>query len=141
MGEFFVSRFSCPRAAAENRNHPHSNVAPATPKELITTKNVHVDQALKTPQFYLLWEILCLNVTAGIGVLGQASAMSQEMFHGSITPLAARIVSPGIDGQPRECDHVVRQRSRKDHHLDVVSMTRKVEQAAHHRYGLHQKSL
>ena len=89
MGEFFVSRFSCPRAAAENRNHPHSNVAPATPKELITTKNVHVDQALKTPQFYLLWEILCLNVTAGIGVLGQASAMSQEMFHGSITPVAA----------------------------------------------------
>ena len=33
--------------------------------------------------------MLCLNVTAGIGVLGQASAMSQEMFPGQITPVAA----------------------------------------------------
>ena len=41
--------------------------------------NVHVDQALKTPQFWLVWGVLCLNVTAGIGVLGQASVMSQEM--------------------------------------------------------------
>ena len=67
---------------------PAGYVAPASPKKLITRENVHVDQALKTPQFYLLWGILCLNVTAGIGVLGQASAMSQEMFHGSITPVA-----------------------------------------------------
>jgi len=41
--------------------------------------HVHVDQALKTPQFWLVWAVLCLNVTAGIGVLGQASVMSQEM--------------------------------------------------------------
>ena len=37
---------------------------------------------LKTPQFWLHLVVLCLNVTAGIGVLGQASAMSQEMFPG-----------------------------------------------------------
>ena len=37
---------------------------------------------MKTPQFWLIWWVLCLNVTAGIGVLGQASAMSQEMFPG-----------------------------------------------------------
>ena len=44
---------------------------------------------MKTPQFWLIWWILCLNVTAGIGVLGQASAMSQEMFKGRITAVAA----------------------------------------------------
>ena len=34
----------------------------------------------KTPQFWLLWAVLCLNVTAGIGILGQASLMCQNMF-------------------------------------------------------------
>jgi MFS family permease len=48
-----------------------------------------VDTAIRTPQFWLLWWVLCLNVTAGIGVLGQASAMAQEMFPGRITPAAA----------------------------------------------------
>ncbi len=68
---------------------PDGYVAPAQPKRLVTNETVHVDQALKTPQFYLLWWALCLNVTAGIGVLGQASAMSQEMFQDRITPVAA----------------------------------------------------
>ena len=36
----------------------------------ITNRNVYVYQALKTPQFWLIWWVLCLNVTAGIGVLG-----------------------------------------------------------------------
>lgn len=62
---------------------------PVEAKKMVTTKHVHIDQALKTPQFYLLWLILCLNVTAGIGILGQASVMIQEMFRGSITPAAA----------------------------------------------------
>ncbi|MFA9462221.1 OFA family MFS transporter [Thiohalorhabdus methylotrophus] len=47
--------------------------------KLQTDGHVHVNQALKTPQFWLVWAVLCLNVTAGIGVLGQASVMSQEM--------------------------------------------------------------
>ena len=68
---------------------PAGYVAPKQPKKLVTDQEVHVDQALKTPQFYLLWLVLCLNVTAGIGVLGQASAMSQEMFPGRITAIAA----------------------------------------------------
>jgi hypothetical protein len=55
---------------------------------LITTANVHVDTALRTPQFWLLWGVLCMNVTAGIGVLGQASPMIQEMF-GGVSPAAA----------------------------------------------------
>jgi MFS family permease len=56
---------------------------------MITDKHVHIDQALKTPQFYLLWLVLCMNVSAGIGVLSQASVMIQEMFKGSVTPAAA----------------------------------------------------
>jgi MFS family permease len=68
---------------------PAGYVAPAQPKRLITTNNVFVYEALKTPQFWLIWWVLCLNVTAGIGVIGQASAMSQEMFPGHITATAA----------------------------------------------------
>jgi MFS family permease len=68
---------------------PAGYVPPAQPKKLITTKNVFVYDALKTPQFWLIWWVLCLNVTAGIGVLGQASAMSQEMFPGKVTVIAA----------------------------------------------------
>jgi MFS family permease len=62
---------------------------PAVPKKLVTSANVDVNEAIKTPQFWLLWGVLCLNVTAGIGVLGQASPMIQEMFPGVITPAAA----------------------------------------------------
>jgi MFS family permease len=68
---------------------PAGWTAPAESKKMVTTRHVHIDQALKTPQFYLLWIILCFNVTAGIGILGQASVMIQEMFKGSITPEAA----------------------------------------------------
>jgi MFS family permease len=68
---------------------PAGYVPPAQPQRLITTRNVFVYQALRTPQFWLIWWVLCLNVTAGIGVLGQASAMSQEMFPGRVTATAA----------------------------------------------------
>jgi MFS family permease len=68
---------------------PAGYVAPTASSKLITTQNVFVYQALKTPQFWLIWWVLCLNVTAGIGVLGQASAMSQEMFPGKVTVTAA----------------------------------------------------
>jgi MFS family permease len=68
---------------------PQGYVATAQSKKLITTNNVFVYTALKTPQFWLIWAVLCLNVTAGIGVLGQASAMSQEMFPGRVTVGAA----------------------------------------------------
>lgn len=57
--------------------------------KMITREHVHIDEALKTPQFYLIWAVLFFNVTAGIGVLGQASVMIQESFKGSITAAAA----------------------------------------------------
>jgi MFS family permease len=62
---------------------------PEKPKRNVTTANVHVDVAIRTRAFWLLWAVLCLNVTAGIGVLGQASVMSQEMFPGAVTATAA----------------------------------------------------
>lgn len=49
-------------------------------RKMISSNHVHIDRALKTPQFYLLWIILCFNVTAGIGVLGVARTMMTEIF-------------------------------------------------------------
>ena len=60
---------------------------PAQTQKLITTANVAVDQAWRTPQFWYLWVVLCFNVTAGIGILEQASPMIQEMF--------PRVAGPG----------------------------------------------
>ncbi|MFN8857203.1 MAG: OFA family MFS transporter [Planctomycetaceae bacterium] len=58
--------------------------SPATGSKMVTTRNVHADVAIRTPQFYLLWVMLCLNVTAGIGILGKASDMVQDMFGVSV---------------------------------------------------------
>ncbi|MGO7954684.1 hypothetical protein ACC758_38735, partial [Rhizobium ruizarguesonis] len=52
-----------------------------------TTKHVHLGDAHKTKQFWLIWAVLCLNVSAGIGVLGMASPMLQEIFAGSLIGL------------------------------------------------------
>jgi MFS family permease len=68
---------------------PAGWVAPVKPPPLVTQGNVAVDVAWRTPQFWLLWGVLCMNVTAGIGVLGQASPMIQEIFTGRVTPGAA----------------------------------------------------
>ncbi len=47
---------------------------------MISRHHVDIDQALTTPQFYQLWIMLCLNVTAGIGVLAVAKTMLTEVF-------------------------------------------------------------
>ena len=49
-------------------------------KPMMTNANVAVDVAWKTPQFWCLWVVLCMNVSAGIGILGQASKMCSDMF-------------------------------------------------------------
>ncbi|NKB37062.1 MAG: MFS transporter [Gammaproteobacteria bacterium] len=56
---------------------PDSNAAE---KKMVTQNHVDIDEALKTPQFYQLWIVLCFNVTAGIGVLGVAKTMMTEIF-------------------------------------------------------------
>ena len=64
---------------------PEGYTPPVVEQKLITKNDVYVYDAIKTPQFWLIWWVLCLNVTAGIGVLGQASAMTQEMFPGKVS--------------------------------------------------------
>jgi MFS family permease len=56
-------------------------------KSMITHRQVHLKDAHKTPQFWLIWAVLCLNVSAGIGVIGMASPMLQEIFGGSLLGL------------------------------------------------------
>ncbi len=65
---------------------PEGWVEPAADQRsaMISSKDVDIDQALKTPQFYQLWIVLCLNVTAGIGVLGVARTMITEIFGASL---------------------------------------------------------
>ena len=56
--------------------------------DLQTTADVSATSAIRTPQFWLLWTVLFCNVTAGIGILEQASPMIQDYFS-DITPAAA----------------------------------------------------
>ncbi len=64
---------------------PKGWTPPATnARAMITTRHVHVNVAPKTPQFWLIWWVLCLNVTAGIGIIGMASPMLQEVFAGKL---------------------------------------------------------
>lgn len=53
-------------------------------RNMISQGHVHVNVAWKTPQFWMLWLVLCLNVSAGIGVLGMASPLLQEVFGGKL---------------------------------------------------------
>ena len=65
---------------------PEGWTAPAkkTNSAMITNRHVHVSVAWKTPQFRLVWLVLCLNVSAGIGILGMASPLLQEVFGGKL---------------------------------------------------------
>jgi MFS family permease len=60
---------------------------PAKTNAMISQYNVHLRDAHKTPQFWLIWWALCLNVSAGIGVIGMASPMLQEIFAGNLIGL------------------------------------------------------
>ncbi|MBV8626231.1 MAG: OFA family MFS transporter [Herbaspirillum sp.] len=51
---------------------------------MITQNHVHVSKVWGIPQFWLVWLVLCLNVSAGIGVIGIASPMLQEVFGGKL---------------------------------------------------------
>ena len=62
---------------------PEGWSAPAA-KPLIATRHVHLKDAHKTRSFWMIWGVLCLNVSAGIGVIGIASPMLQEMFGGRL---------------------------------------------------------
>ena len=63
---------------------PEGWAPPASAKAMITSGNVHLKDAHKTPQFWMIWMVLCMNVSAGIGVLAVASPMLQEIFGGAL---------------------------------------------------------
>jgi MFS family permease len=63
---------------------PQGWAPPSTGNAMVTSGHVHVKNAHKTPQFWLIWAVLCLNVSAGIGVIGMASPMLQEIFGGAL---------------------------------------------------------
>ena len=69
--------------------HPVGYVPSEHQGKLVSSYNVSVHDAWKTPQFWLLWIMLLVNVTAGIGVLSQASPMSQDFFPVRITAVIA----------------------------------------------------
>lgn len=56
----------------------------ASSNAMITHGHVHVKKVWGIPQFWLVWMVLCMNVSAGIGVIGMASPMLQEVFGGSL---------------------------------------------------------
>jgi MFS family permease len=67
---------------------PNAGATSAAPgKRMITRGHVHLNVAWRTPQFWLIWAVLCLNVTAGIAVIAMASPMLQEVFGGRLLGL------------------------------------------------------
>jgi MFS family permease len=63
---------------------------PATANAMITQRHVHVKKVWGIPQFWLVWMVLCMNVSAGIGVIGMASPMLQEVFGGNLIGVAKK---------------------------------------------------
>ena len=66
---------------------PEGWTPPDKANAMISQHNVHLKDAHKTPQFWLIWWVLTLNVSAGIGVIGMASPMLQEIFAGNLIGL------------------------------------------------------
>jgi MFS family permease len=67
-------------------------------KALVTTESVSANNAIKTPQFWLLWTVLFCNVTAGIGILEQAAPMIQDFFRTGATSTVAAATAAGFVG-------------------------------------------
>jgi MFS family permease len=88
------------RLPPSSRWTPEGWQRPATrAAAMITPRVVHLNDAHKTPQFWLIWIVLCMNVSAGIGVLAMASPMLQEIFGGSLIHLPGLHLSELDDSQ------------------------------------------
>jgi len=59
-----------------------------TENKMVTPHHVHVKNVFKIKQFWLVWLVLCMNVSAGIGVIGMSSPMLQEVFGGQLIGIA-----------------------------------------------------
>ncbi|KAF1022181.1 MAG: Oxalate:formate antiporter [Paracidovorax wautersii] len=71
--------------------------AAAVSNTMITRRHVHVKKVWGIPQFWLIWTVLCMNVSAGIGVIGMASPMLQEVFGGALVGLQKPFTELGKD--------------------------------------------
>jgi MFS family permease len=85
IGGAFGYRLPAPDWQPVGWTRPSANV-----NAMITHGQVHLRNAHKTPAFWCIWAVLCMNVSAGIGVLSMASPMLQEIFGGSL------IGQPGV---------------------------------------------
>ncbi|MEB0165198.1 OFA family MFS transporter, partial [Glaciimonas sp. CA11.2] len=70
---------------------------PPSKNTMITQKHVHVSKIWGIPQFWLVWLVLCLNVSAGIGVIGMASPMLQEVFGGRLLGVATKFSALSLE--------------------------------------------
>ncbi|MEU5585747.1 OFA family MFS transporter [Streptomyces chrestomyceticus] len=68
---------------------PGADRAAPAPRPLVTTAQVSARNAVRTPQFWCLWVVLCTNVTAGIGILEKAAPMVSDFFARSPAPVSA----------------------------------------------------
>ena len=73
-------------------------------KALVTTENVSASNAVRTPQFWLLWTVLFCNVTAGIGILEQAAPMIQDFFREGDKSSVAAAAAAGFVGVLSLCN-------------------------------------
>jgi MFS family permease len=85
IGYFVIMMFGVFNIRVPAEGWTPAGFDPSTVKQkaLVTTANVSAANAIKTPQFWLLWVVLLCNVTAGIGILEQASPMIQDFFRGA----------------------------------------------------------
>ena len=71
--------------------------ADAGRNSMITSRQVHLNRAWKTPQFWLIWAVLMLNVSATIGIIGVASPMIQEIFGGHLIGVTSKFTELAPD--------------------------------------------
>ena len=115
-------------------------------KPMVTTASVSAANAIRTPQFWLLWVVLFCNVTAGIGILEQASPMIQDFFRENGTSTVAVAAAGGFVGRAvavqhgrpvRVVLHLGRHRAQADLHALPRRRHRPVLPAGHRRQHRH----
>ncbi|WP_171920010.1 OFA family MFS transporter [Glutamicibacter halophytocola] len=92
MGVFTV------RVPAPGWKPPHFDASKLKANAMVTDANVSAANAIKTPQFWLLWVVLACNVTAGIGILEQAAEMIQDYFNSSGSIGVSAVAAAGFVG-------------------------------------------
>ena len=88
-GAFMTMGVLLVRLPAPGWRPPNWTPGPQPARSMVTTASVSANNAIKTPQFWLLWVVLCFNVTAGIGILEKAAPIFRDYFPDAGTAIAA----------------------------------------------------